>query len=314
MNTLIHAAPALSLADLEAHDPQAPARDGGTERRFLCPICGPKYSRARHRCLNVNMESGAWNCKRCRTRGKLREWWTERPAQDSRTRARAALRRAFELPPVTPTQEPAPNSRQWREHLKELQPLQSTPGAEYLTRRGIVVELAHQAGARFSRDFYRRPAVMFPIRARNGQLMAVQGRYTDGHSAPKTRTVGDKRLGIFATPGAWDTPSLLIVEAPIDALSLAAAGFPSIALCGTSGPTWLRAACAFRRVLLAFDADEVGDEAADELGEVLMSYGARAERLRAEGAKDWNELLQCIGAGALADVLAVPVLMEDEQL
>ena len=80
-----------------------------------------------------------------------------------------------------------------------------------------------------------------------------------------------------------------------------------VATCGTSWPSWLPRACAFRRVLLAHDADAAGDAAASKLAEVLSPLGARCERLRPVGAKDWNASLAEHGAERLCDALA-PVL------
>lgn len=111
-------------------------------------------------------------------------------------------------------------------------------------------------------------------------------------------------------------PVVIATEALVDALSLAVAGFPALALCGTTSLAWIPRACAFRRRLLAFDADTPGDRAADELVPVLRSFGARSERLRSEefpfgeGAKDWNEWLQTHGRDALADLLAACILSE----
>lgn len=64
-------------------------------------------------------------------------------------------------------------------------------------------------------------------------------------------------------------------------------------------------------MLLATDADEAGDGAAVKLGRELASFGARCQRLRPEGAKDWNELLLKWGQPALSDWLAPRVLLED---
>lgn len=98
--------------------------------------------------------------------------------------------------------------------------------------------------------------------------------------------------------GALDAqlPALLVTEAPLDALSLAEAGYPAVAVCGTEASAWMHRASAFRRVLLAFDADEAGDRAADKIAPHLASFGARPQRLRPEGAKDWNEMLQTFDA------------------
>jgi DNA primase len=92
---------------------------------------------------------------------------------------------------------------------------------------------------------------------------------------------------------------LVVTEAPLDALSLAAVGVPALALCGTHAPAWLPLVAAFRRVALAFDADGAGDQAAALLGPLLRSFGARPERWRPEGGKDWNELLTRQGSQRL---------------
>jgi DNA primase len=146
-------------------------------------------------------------------------------------------------------------------------------------------------GVRFSADCYGRPAVLFPLCDQAGAVVACNGRHTDGRDNPKAHSGGAKRAVVFATPGALTAAQLVLVEAPIDALSLAAVGVPAVALCGTSGPAWLPAQAVLRPVALAFDADAAGDQAAAQLRQLLASVGATVTRWRPEGAKDWNELL-----------------------
>jgi hypothetical protein len=324
--------PALSLADLEAYDPHARSTPGGSERRFLCPLCGDgKPKDAAHRSLCANTQSGAWNCKRCKASGKLSDFWTERPKQSRPARVRGSLRAAFDVPPVTVKAAPeysgasaasTPAAKDWRHHLRGLCPLPDTAGAAYLAGRGIACEVAHAAGARFSPSWFGRAAVVFPIRDRAGALVAAQGRHITGDGK---LTAGPKRDGVFCAPVQLpsgralqpfdkDAPAIIICEAPIDALSLAAAGYPALALCGTSGPAWLHLACGFRRVFLAFDGDLVGGSAADELAGVLATYGASGDRLRPENAKDWNEALCTSGVAALAEWLASHILPRDVHL
>ena len=185
--------------------------------------------------------------------------------------------------------------------------------------RGIALEVATAAGVQFHPDFYGNGAVMFPIHDRQGQTVALNGRYI-GNTTPKTRTSGPKSNGAFMAPtvcqsgrifGPLDghTPAIIITEAPIDALSLATAGYPALACIGTSGPHWLHIACGLRRVVLAFDADETGDKKAPVISATLSEYGAKCERLRPDGAKDWNEMLQALGRAHLSDWLAERVLM-----
>ena len=299
--------PILTLADLEAFDPQAP--DRRPERRFCCPLCGTaKPIDARHRCLSLRVETGAWHCHRCDASGVLREKWAPLPPRE---RQRATVRRAFALPS---REAPDPDkATSLRARLKEarLQSLEGTSGAAYLEGRGLDTHQAHQAGVRYSPSWHGRPAVVFPLRDRNGVLVAAHGRHTDGRDDPKAHTDGPKSAGAFATPGALDSVPLVIVEGPMCALTLAQAGIPALALCGTDGPEWLPRHTAFRHVFLALDADAAGDKGAEKLADALRSLGALCERLRPEGVKDWNDLLTSAGPDALRAALA-PVLAARE--
>ncbi|MDQ3814905.1 MAG: toprim domain-containing protein [Armatimonadota bacterium] len=230
------------------------------------------------------------------------------------------------------TQSAPKNSQQnWRRHLHEIVPLTGTPGEAYLTSRSISCDIAHQAGARYTSNWFGRPAVVFPIRDLCGQLVAAQGRYLEDSDKDgvaihlcrilpqriqlKTRTAGPKKLGVFATPGAVEADVLVIVEAPIDALSLHLCGIPAIALCGKDGwPDWLRVVFGLCPVLIAFDADQAGEAAARKLSQEFASLSARVGRLRPEGAKDWNELLQKYRVETLQTALTQEVCSIVEEL
>jgi hypothetical protein len=290
----------LSLAELEANDPQAPPSDG--ERRFCCPlpVCADKPTDAAHRSLSVNVGTGLWHCSRCDAGGKLREWWSAPPVSRG-ARSRAVVARAFRLTPeLSP---PAPEAAPWRDQWAATAPLTDTPGARYLAGRGIPIALADAAGVRWVPAFYGRPAVVFPLTDAAGRLVAVTGRHTDGRENPKAHTAGPKRWGLFATAGALAADPLVITEAPIDALALAAGGVPAVALCGTTGPRWLPQRAALRPVLLGLDNDPAGDAGAAQLGATLLSLGARCERLR-PARKDWAEDLATVGRDVLTAQLA----------
>lgn len=295
--------PVLSLADVEAFDPRAVR--GGRERVTRCPIC-----QASERGFHINMETGVYNCKRgsCGARGKLSDYWEQRPRQNQKQRVRAALDRAFALPSEPPIK-PAPDET-WREMLNHAQPLASTAGAVYVEGRGIPVELAHEQGVRFSLNWAPRnadtkpytagPAVLFPMRDLGGKMVATQGRYVRPDSLPKMRTGGDNSAGVFATAGALKTQTITLCEGPMDALSLLLCGFPAVAVTGCNLPEWMPEACAFKLVLIAPDADDAGDRAAEAWTARLGSFGARCRRLRPANSKDWNEMLQHHGAASLA--------------
>lgn len=307
----------LTLVELESYD--AGARRSGSQRRFLCPLCGDGKPRdAAHRSLAVNSCTGAWTCHRCGARGLLKEFWTERPPQTRRQRAQTELARAFALPPreKPPESQPEATEATWRGWWEASAPLihrYGTTGAAYVESRGIAADVAHNAEARYSTNFYGRRAVLFPITDRAGALVALNGRFVEGSANPKTQTAGKKSNGVFATPGALESNLIAVCEGPFDALSLWLCGIPAIALIGTSWPEWLPSALAFRSVLIATDADESGDKAASTLEEALLSRGARTFRLRPRGAKDWSEILVRRGADALRAHLAAFASTTEDQ-
>ncbi len=306
----------IGLSDLETFDPRA--RSTGTERRFCCPFCGDgKPKDVAHRSMGVNTTSGAFVCHRCHASGLLSEFWTRTPkgspsAATRQTRNQAQLRAAFPLSYRNPEEESATAL------TFDSEPLAGTPGAAYLNGRGIPLEVALLSGARFSPDWFGHPAIVFPLHDLDGLCVAAQGRFVDGHDKPKVQTKGPKKNAVFVAPtldtfAPFDAKGrgvpFIVTEAPLDALSLAVAGFPAVALCGTTGPGWLRVKAALRWAFLGFDADEAGEVASADLAPSLESFGATVHRLRpGDGAKDWNEMLCQIGRDGLADFVAHIVL------
>jgi DNA primase len=303
---------AVSLYDLESFDPRA-AR-GGKERRFCCPFCGSEKPRdPDHRSLSVNTQTGCWQCFRCKTDGLLKEWWTvENKGNFNKNYKQAAIKAKFD---VTPKQDRKPDVEESKkidkiraryEEFRSAFP--GSPAAHYLWyQRGIDMNLAtflfgcgyaekwehweKQDGKWILLGTDRR--VIFPIRDRQGELVAICSRAIDEvHLGSKAITRGPKSLGAFRTPNALEAEIPIICEAPIDAMSLFHAGFPAIATIGTSGwPDWLIRHCAFRTVGAGFDADEPGDQASEKFSEEISKVGARTVRLRPAEGKDWNALL-----------------------
>lgn len=287
-----------SLADLERFDNRAPAR--GRERRFLCLSCGDDKPRdAAHRSLAVNTDTGAYVCHRCGLKGKLSDFFEERPKLSRREWQRQRLadvfglrrRPAKERTESEPRRETTDKTDAWRGWWEAAEPIADTDGARYLAGRLIPLDVAEAAGCRYAPNWYGRPAVLFPMRDKAGELVAIEGRHTDA-GLPKSHSAGEKKRGAFATAGAFDAPALTVCEGPIDALALVAVGLPALALCGKTAPEWLNRACALRSVILALDADAAGDKAADEIGAAIRTRGAHTLRLRPAGAKDWAELIE----------------------
>lgn len=296
--------PILSLADLEAHDPAAP--DGGTERRFKCPLCTPQ---GRH--LALNTTTGAWWCHRCLAYGLIRERWNHQPGQQAFRPAKKMPRST--LRPVAKPVDHEPEKWGWRAFWDTCEPITFTPGAAYLRGRGIDDELAYEAGVRYADRFevaqvaggasWKREerCILFPFHDRAGALVAVNIRFIDvpsSEQARKTVTLGKRSLGAFMPLAHLRRDPVVVVEGPIDALSMLMAGVPALALVGTAGTNWLPEACVLKNVAIALDSDERGDAGAERLRGLLTPVGARMARWRAE-AKDWNDDLRAIGPDAL---------------
>jgi len=337
-----HSPVRLSLRELEEFDPRAPA---GGRRRFCCPLCGTTKPRdGVHRCLSVESATGLWHCFRCAQGGILQEFWRDVSSREERhERTTRQLRTTFHVP-VAPktlsdskipsvnrpsageiipvetlevTRQGEENTERWRSLWEGALPLgESDRGGDYLlTRRALRELVLAPARLRFH-PTWLGGAVVFPLCDARGEAVAIQGRAVQGDAKI---THGAKKDAAFFAPAMLSggqcfgplhplVPWILLTEAPIDALSLAICGFPALALCGTSGPSWLHLACGLRRVALAFDADEAGERAAAKHAAHLHLYGAKCLRLRPEVAKDWNEMLKLRGANDLDEWLSLRLL------
>lgn len=295
-----------SRADIENFDQGRKCADG---YRYFCIVCDQE--KQKDRSLAINETTGAWQCFRCTANGQLQDYW-EKQADGTLTNFRheqysgharrtqnnkIAMQQRFSLSatramvaaPVEPEKE-----QRWRAWWDSATDCAGTPGATYLESRGIRPSIAHACGVKFALNWYYHPNVLFPIADRANRLVAVQGRQVEGVGK---LIAGPKSLGAFVTPGLFEAGrELAITEAPIDALAIyQVSGLAALALCGTSWPHWLPALCLGRKVYMATDADKPGDDCAEKLTTLLVSYGARIKRLRPpqvkEGCKDWAEAL-----------------------
>jgi hypothetical protein len=283
---------ALTLAELESYDPRS--RNSQRQQRFLCPFCGDSKPRdSAHRSLSLNVQTGRWICHRCGERGLLHDFNTR--SERWATQLSSTIRPASGL--YRNTNELPESSFDWQRAWERSVNPRGSPGANYLQQRGVPAALARLAEVRYSPRWYWRPALLFPIRDQNANLVAVSGRFISERNTLKTITGGAKSLGVFATPGALKSKVIAIAEGPMDALSLAFCHLPAVAMMGTSWPNWLSEATADKEVLIATDADIAGDEVAGRLTEVLSSDTKRLMRLRPPIGKDWNDVLLQVGRG-----------------
>ncbi|MCX6344905.1 MAG: toprim domain-containing protein [Armatimonadetes bacterium] len=245
-------------------------------------------------------------------RRSAKEPWAGSDNGGVKTDQRAAkLARAFPTaPPVKRDPEPDPDSVvRFKRAVRQVKPLASTSAEAYLASRGIPSDVAKSALCKYAPEWVGiGEAVVFPIRNEEGKTIAANGRSLHTKA---NRTLGPMKLGVFYTSGALEADPIAIVEAPIDALTLALAGLPAIALCGTSSPAmWIVKRLATpaantpaghsRTVYLATDNDTAGEQAAARISTGLSLI--RTIRLR-PFYKDWNEDLTTSGLDSLRERL-----------
>jgi DNA primase len=292
----------LSLAAITAFDPGGGR--GTRERRSCCPFCGTgKPIDMAHRSLTVNVAEGVYVCHRCGAAGQLDDAPRGRAFKTARTARFRALARDLAPRPMQTTPDLAETASRVRERLSGSVPIAGSPGEAYLRRRGLA-DIGPEHDVKYHPAFFGRRAIVFAVRNELGAVVAVHGRMLDA-GAPKALTIGPKRHGVYATSRdvLRDSLALAVVEAPLDALSVAAVGIPAIALLGTTFPTWLRRRVLGKSVLIATDDDAAGEKAADALRAALDPFGAHCVRVRFGADKDANAFLCAHGEERLIEHL-----------
>ncbi|MBF0627844.1 MAG: toprim domain-containing protein [Magnetococcales bacterium] len=140
------------------------------------------------------------------------------------------------------------------------------------------------------------PAIVFPVTDTNGVVIALNLRYlADGHE-PRMRTIGEAAGGMFLPrPEVRRAAVIWLVESPIDALTLDAAGCPAAAFLSASWAdhfsfSWLTDR---QRLMVLGDKDEAGKKAAGILYHRALSAVKTAQIVDWQSPhKDPNDALQ----------------------
>ncbi|AFM42837.1 DNA primase [Desulfosporosinus acidiphilus SJ4] len=184
---------------------------------------------------------------------------------------------------------------------------------EYMKTRGVQPHEVAEAGLALERgkpekegrQFYDRfrNRVLFSILDRRNQPIAFGGRVLDD-SAPKylnspETTFFNKGHHLYgmhrAHQGIREEGYALLVEGYMDVIALQNAGYPNaVASLGTAltreQANLLKKYT--RRVVLLYDSDDAGINAALRGGEILRDAGIQAEIITLKGAKDPDEFLK----------------------
>jgi DNA primase/post-segregation antitoxin (ccd killing protein)/DNA-binding transcriptional ArsR family regulator len=183
-----------------------------------------------------------------------------------------------------------------------LAPSQYKAGVEHraaLQRVGILRESGHE---------HCNGSIVVPLFA-TGEDGRVRGPVVGAYArkirddlrpgTPKHLYLPGPHRGVFNREGLQGQQEVILCEALIDALTFWAAGYHNVTSCyGVNGMTdeLLAAlkACGAQRILIAFDRDEPGDRAADELAKKLMGEGLDCFRLLFPKGMDANEYARSV--------------------
>jgi len=155
---------------------------------------------------------------------------------------------------------------------------------ERLTRLGVLRDTGHE---------HLRGRVVFPVVAESGEIGTVYGRsIDDGGKHDRHLFLPGPQCGVW-NPAALRSAEVIVTEGIIDALTFWSAGFRHVTT-GYSAkalPEELLAAliaAKVRRVVIAYDRDKAGDEAAAAVAAQLAAYGVECVRVLFPPGQDAN--------------------------
>lgn len=213
----------------------------------------------------MNSETGAWICFTCGQRGSLPglvEALGGDPEQIEHLRLTAAVNKAHRLW--------GPQSGELPEEPVIINPevfdANPRPSVKMMLRRDVTPEIVEAYNARWDRE---GKCWLLPIYTFDHQLAGWQekskGYFNNVPIAVK------KSLSLFG----WHTyrgGPLVVVESPLDAMRFAAHGHPAVAVYGSfPSAEQIEHLGSADKLIVAFDNDDAGDHARDELTKALAS-------------------------------------------
>jgi len=146
-------------------------------------------------------------------------------------------------------------------------------GHPYLSERGVIEEIAKTFGIGFfSGKGSMHDRIVIPIHNRTGELIAYAGRLIDG-SEPRYKFPAGfhKSLELFNLHRVKGEPSVILVEGFFDCMKVTQAGFPCVALMGSTMSAMQEKLLEdFAHVVVMLDGDEAGRVAAENISDRLQ--------------------------------------------
>ena len=166
-----------------------------------------------------------------------------------------------------------------------------------LQRLGLLRESGHE---------HFNGSIVIPVIAPSGEVTEVYGRKVNDHlraGTPLHLYLPGPHRGVWNAAALGTTQEVILCEALIDALTFWCAGYRNVtASYGVEGFTADHLAlfkqCGIERVLIAYDRDEAGENAAQKLAAQLTAAGLDCYRILFPKGLDANEYALKVGPAA----------------
>jgi DNA primase len=261
--------------------------------------------------LRVTPDTGTWFCFGCHTTGDAISWIRRRQglsfgeACQQLGGTSKPVKRVFATP--RPPVVYSPPDQAWQKRVEGISSLASlclwgpdTPGLGYLHRRGLRDETITHWQLGYNPGRYEvpeirtaddRPAIAsrgitIPVRMR-GELWALKIRQPDGMN-PKYVQIAGGRPALFGADTLTKSTALL-TEGEFDAMLAWQEAGDLVGVASTAGGAktwhkeWAMHLLSARLILVAYDTDPTGEEAATS---VIATLGPRARRVTVPTGKD----------------------------
>lgn len=303
----------LSEADLEANGSARPYA-GGDKLRAYCPVHGGDHQRS----LEVDLETGRFYCHNCDCWGYMdwaREEFRRERGLEQDGASTGNRRSSSRRPPVRRLPREAPKPPEpVREDLGELvtrfqKALPGSWGEKYLEYRGVPLELAREYGVGYAAPgewpgrSWKGGRLVAPHSRPDGTIVNLYGRAVAKGEVQKQR----KHDHLSGNKGYWNalelqegSGPLYVAEGLLDALALIASGWErTVAIFSARDWRWHWLPDDVCQLVLAFDADDTGDEAREKLASEARLRGIEVAYLDADAYGGENDPAAAFAAGTL---------------
>jgi len=155
-----------------------------------------------------------------------------------------------------------------------------------------------------------RGCVTFPVQLHGGGVGEIYGRRIDNYPAAKTPLhwyLSDQHVGVWNLAALQASNEIILCESIIDALTFWCAGYRNVTNCyGPNGFTdaihKALVAHNVKRILIAFDNDEEGNTAADEIARQLLHDNFEVFRVKFPAGMDASEYAKTAQSGGGGNV------------